>query len=226
VGLRELKKARTRQLIADTAWRLFADHGFDRVSVAEVAREAEVSEATVFNYFHTKEDLFYYRFETFESRLIEAVRARTVGESALAAVRRNLLQPGGLLAQVASGDPEALARLRTINRVIAASPALLAREQQAISRATDALAELLLAESGRSGDPVIAHVAANALIGVHRGLIDYVRRRVLADDDLSRLAADVRRVGTRAFALLERGLGGHAAGKRPEQARKEPAAAR
>jgi AcrR family transcriptional regulator len=65
MGLRERKKEQTRQLIADRAWRLFAEHGFDRVTVAEVAREAEVAEATVFNYFRTKEDLFYSRLEAF-----------------------------------------------------------------------------------------------------------------------------------------------------------------
>jgi AcrR family transcriptional regulator len=210
VGLRELKKERTRQLIADTAWRLFADRSFDLVTVTEIARHAEVSEATVFNYFRSKEDLFYFRFEAFEARLLDAVRARAAGEPVLAAVRRFLLQPGGLLAQVEAGDREALARLRTVNRVIAASPALLAREQQAIARTTGALADLLVAEAGRSADPVRAQVAANALMGVHRALIDYVRRRVLADDRPGRLAGDIRRVGTRAFTMLEQGLRGYA----------------
>src|SRR6266581_8780796 len=117
MGLRELKKEQTRQLIADTAWRLFADRGFDQVTVAEVAREAQVAEATVFNYFASKEDLFYGRLEAFGTRLADAVSARPPGEPALAAFRRALLAEGGLLAQVEAGDAEALDKLRTVNRV-------------------------------------------------------------------------------------------------------------
>jgi AcrR family transcriptional regulator len=206
MGLRELKKEQTRQLIADTAWRLFADRGFDRVSVAEIAREAQVAEATVFNYFPSKEDLFYWRLEGFGTRLADAVSARSPGESVLAAFRRSLLAEGGLLAQVEAGDPEGLARLRTVNRMIAASPALRAREQQAMSRNADSLAELLAAETGAPADDLRPQVVANALIGVHRALVDYVRRRVLADDEPARLTADVRQLTTAAFALLEHGL--------------------
>jgi AcrR family transcriptional regulator len=215
MGLRELKKRQTRQQIAETAWRLFTDRGFDRVTVAEVARAAQVAEATVFNYFATKEDLFYWRLEAFEARLLEAVRSREAGEPVLAAFRRHLLQRGGLLGQVEAGDQEALQRLRTVSRMIAASPALLAREQQALARTADALAGLLAAETGAADGDVRAHVAANALIGVHRALIDCTRRRVLADDRLDRLAADVHRAGQRAFALLEHGLGGYAAKPAP-----------
>ena len=210
MGLRELKKEQTRQLIAETAWRLFADRGFDRVTVAEIAREAQVAEATVFNYFPTKEDLFYSRLEAFGARLLEAISRREVGEPALVAFRRFILGSGGLLAELEAGNPEALERLRTVNRVIAASPALRAREQQAFARATDALAGLLAAETGGPADDLRAYVAANALMGVHRALIDYSRRRVLADDEPARLAADVRRLGRRAFALLEHGLGDYA----------------
>jgi AcrR family transcriptional regulator len=210
MGLRELKKQQTRQLIADTAWRLFADRGFDRVTVAEVARQAQVAEATVFNYFPTKEDLFYHRLEAFGAGLVEAVAARKPGEPALAAVRRYLLGSDGLLAQVAAGDAEALQRLRTVSRVIAASPSLLAREQRAIGRSTDALAEQLAAETGAPADDVTARAAANALLGVQRALVDHVRRRILADDRPERLADEVRELGRRAFALLEQGLGDYA----------------
>ena len=209
MGLRELKKEQTRQLIAGTAWRLFADRGFDTVTVAEIAREAQVAEATVFNYFPSKEDLFYSRFEAFSARLAEAVRDREPGEPALAAFRRALLEEGGLLAQAEAGDQEALARLRTVNRVIAASPALLAREQQAMARSADDLAALLAAVTGAADDDLRPQVAANALLGLQRAVIDYVRRRVGSSESLGGLAADVRTLTAEAFALLEQGLAGY-----------------
>jgi len=210
MGLRERKKAQTRQLIAETAWRLFADRGFERVTVAEVARLADVAPATVFNYFPTKEDLFYSRLEAFGARLLEAVAAREPGEPVLAAFRRQLLESGGLLASVEAGDAQALQRLRTVNQVIAASPALQARERETIAGTADALAGLLVAEGGDDADQVGAQAAANALLGVQRALIDFTRRRVLAGDDPARLAAEVSQRAEAAFALLEHGLGGYA----------------
>jgi len=207
MGLRESKKEQTRTLIADTAWRLFADRGFDAVRVAEIAREAYVSEATVFNYFPRKEDLLYSRLEGFGERLVAAVDSRPPGEPVLDAVRNFLTEPAGLLAQVEAGEGEAVVRLRTVNRMVADSPTLRAREQQAIADATAALAARLTAEESTGpGGAVTAYVAANALMGVHRALIDLVRRRVLADEAIDRLAADVRAYGAEAFALLARGF--------------------
>ena len=209
MGLRELKKEQTRQLIAGTAWRLFADRGFDKVTVAEIAREAQVAEATVFNYFPSKEDLFYSRFEAFSTRLADAVRDREPGEPALAAFRRALLEEGGLLGQAEAGDQEALARLRTVNRENAESPALLAREQQAMARSAAGLAALLAADTGAPRDDLRPQVVANALLGLQRAVIDYVRRRVGSGQSLGGLAADVRKLTAEAFALLEHGLAGY-----------------
>jgi AcrR family transcriptional regulator len=211
MGLRELKKEQTRQLIADTAWRLVADRGFDQVTVAEIAREAQVAEATVFNYFPSKEDVFYWPLEEFGARLAEAVGARPPGEPALAAFRRALLAEAGLLGQAAGGDAAAQERLRTVNRVIAGSPALQAREQQAINRTAEALAGVLAADTGAPDGDLTPQVAANALVGAHRALLDYVRRRVLSGDDPAALAAGVRKLTDAAFALLEHGLAGYAA---------------
>src|SRR5215213_10182685 len=137
-GLRERKKERTRQLIADTARQLFAERGFDAVTVAEIARQAEVAEKTVYNYFPTKEDLFYSRLEAFEEDLLEAIRERKPGESIVAAFRGFLIAQRGVLA-MRGDDDEATRRVRTITRVIVESPALLARERQVFTRYTESL---------------------------------------------------------------------------------------
>ena len=119
-GLRERKKQRTREQIAETTRRLFVERGFERVTVAEIAREAEVSEATVFNYFPTKEDLVYWRLETFEEELLETVRGREPGESFLAAFGRFVLEQRGLLA---ARDPDAIEFLAALTRMITESRA-------------------------------------------------------------------------------------------------------
>jgi AcrR family transcriptional regulator len=90
-GLRERKKARTRQLIADTAARLFAEHGYEHVAVSDVAREAEVAEQTVYNYFATKEQLVTDRDDQIQERLGELIRARPPATTPAAAIREFVL---------------------------------------------------------------------------------------------------------------------------------------
>ena len=209
VGLRERKKERTRQLLADTARRLFSERGFEQVSVAEIARAAEVSPATVFNYFPNKEDLVYNRLEVFEEQLLTAIRDRPRGETVIAAFRTFILEPRGLFA--ATSD-KAAKELVALTRMITASPALLAREQQILARYTNALAKLIAEETRAGADDVRPYAVANALIGVHRSLIVHVRRRLEATTpDRRQLARDTRRHAEQALALLADGLGDYAA---------------
>ena len=209
-GLRARKKQQTRQLIADSARRLFAERGFEEVSVSEVARAADVSDATVFNYFPTKEDLFYSDLERFEDQLLAVVRDRPRGESIVDAVGRFFLQPRGFLA---SDDPQAVARLLEISRMVAESPALLAREREILSRYTDSLARLIAEQTSAAVDDLRPAVAAAALIGVHRALIEHVRQQILAGDhDLARLRRSTRSAGKKALALLDQGLGNYGLG--------------
>src|ERR1035441_2833077 len=86
-GLRQLKKVRTHRLIADVAARLFAERGYEHVTVSDVAREAEVSEQTVYNYFQTKEQLVIDRNQQVQDQLVNLIRARAPGVSAAAAIR-------------------------------------------------------------------------------------------------------------------------------------------
>jgi AcrR family transcriptional regulator len=205
VGLRERKKQQTRQLIFDAARRLFEAKGFDRVTVAEIARAADVSEVTVFNYFSTKEDLFYGGMQFFEEELIEAVRSRPTGEPALKAFRRRLLAGADRLA--AKQSAEAILKAAY---VISTSPSLATREREIVDRYTARLAELLAEETGADAGDVVAVSVASALMTTHRALVNHVRRRVVAGQRGERLAEDYRAQARRAFARLERGLGDYA----------------
>ena len=211
MGLRELKKEQTRQLIADTAWRLFADRGFDKVTVAEIAREAQVAEATVFNYFPSKEDLFYSRFEAFSARLADAVRDREPGA---AGPRRLPPGPagGGRPARPGRSRRQAGARpgsARSTGCERAARPCSPASSRR-YPAAPMTSPRCWPPRPVRRPNDIRPQVAANALLGLQRAMIDYVRGRVSSGESLSGLAADVRKLTAEAFALLEHGLAGYA----------------
>jgi len=205
LGLRERKKQQTRRAIYEAAARLFAERGFDAVTVTDIARAADVSEVTVFNYFPTKEDLFFGGMDFFEEQLLEGVRRRPAGESALAAFRRLLLGSAGHLAEEGRA-----AMIRGAAGLIGASPALQAREREIVARYTQQLAELLAQEEGAGGDEVEAYAVASALMGLHRALVGQVRAAVIGGKRGARLAADFRARARRGFARLEGGLGDYA----------------
>jgi AcrR family transcriptional regulator len=211
-GLRARKKQQTRERIAEAARRLFLEHGFERVTVAMVARAADVAPGTVFNYFPTKEDLFYSGLENFEAELVEAVRHRPSGESALSAFRRVVLDGTNRLA-----GEEVAQVIANAARIIDASPALQAREREIVARATDALARLIAEEAASDHHNLEAWVAANALMGVQRALVADVRAQILAGRQGATLAKHARSEATRAFALLETGLRDYA--RKPNQSR-------
>src|SRR3954449_3502716 len=206
-GLRERKKEETRRRIAETARALFSDHGFESVTVVDVADAAQVAPQTVFNYFPRKEDLFFWQLESFEDELLKAVRERAAGESVLDAFGRFLLSQRGLLGR---HDPGSRERLTSITRMIAASPALLAREQQILDGYTDSLAALIAGEAGARPNDLRPRVAAGALMGVHRTLIQYTRQRILDGKLGPGLPRDVRAQAEKALALLRDGLGDYA----------------
>jgi AcrR family transcriptional regulator len=201
-GLRERKKQQTRQLILDTAARLFVERGFDGVTVTEIARAAELSEMTVFNYFPTKEDLVFGRMEFFEEQLVAAVEQRAPEEPALAAFGRMVLAGVDQL----SARTEMIAKAATLIR---ASPALQAREWEITTRYTTRLAAVFTAETGSADDDIEAWVAASALMAVHRGLLEHVRNAVLAGRRGAQLTQDAIAQASRALARLDSGLAGY-----------------
>jgi AcrR family transcriptional regulator len=204
-GLRERKKQQTRRDIFEAARKLFEKRGFERVSVAEIARAADVSEVTVFNYFPTKEDLFYGGMAFFEDELVEAVRSRPKGEPALKAFRRRLLAGVDRLATA-----DGAGAILKAARVVAGSQSLAAREREIIERYTERLAEVLAEATGAPPTDVEPMSAAVAMMGTHRALVAHIRRCVVGGMRGPKLADEYRSQTRRAFARLERGLGDYA----------------
>ncbi|MFI2261883.1 TetR/AcrR family transcriptional regulator [Streptomyces tubercidicus] len=206
--LRERKKLRTRQRISGEATVLFIRHGFDQVTVAEVARAAEVSTMTVFNYFPRKEDLFLDRIPEARGLIVRAVRERGAGESPLAALRRLVL---GLLAErhPLAGVGEGFEHFW---RTVLDSPALRARGREAVEEMENTLAALLAEAAGGDADRPDhdARLGAGLIIAAIRVAYVDAAARQLGGDPVDEVAVEQAEVLRRTFEALERALPGFA----------------
>jgi AcrR family transcriptional regulator len=185
VGLRERKKARTRQVIAAAAARLFAEHGFEQVSVADVAREAEVSEQTVYNYFQTKDQLVTDRDQLVQDELVRLIRARPAGTTPAAAIRGFVL-----------GSVEGIRRIPAeqwrgeIGFLAAISPTVHRLALEMADRQASALAAAI-AETD-AVPPEIARLRGIALAGLFQIIITEAGRRTREGQSQNQIAAELR----------------------------------
>ncbi|MFJ8783904.1 MULTISPECIES: TetR/AcrR family transcriptional regulator [unclassified Streptomyces] len=184
-GLRERKKRQTRQYISDVATGLFIERGFDAVTVAEIADAANVSVNTVYNYFPAKEDLFLDRSKGIVDRLSRWVRGRDVGESAAAAVLRELR------GEVEAVSPRVglLAGYDRFMRVVQDAPTLRSRLWSIQQEVQENLETTLREETGAApGDPLPALIAGQ-INWLHQTVMGSIGREMVAGrkpDEVSR----------------------------------------
>jgi AcrR family transcriptional regulator len=206
-GLRERKKAETRRRISDIATGLFLIHGFDQVTVADVARAADVSVNTVFNYFKTKEDLFFDRQQEFSEQHAAAFRDRRPGESAVKVFRRRFLDGLDTRSYYTGFHEGADAWTRTIME----SPALMARQREIMEQAEATLARALAEDTGADPDDITPRVAAAMITAAGNRLIREILQRKAAGESLTEMRQGVFEAAARTFDLLETGLGDYGA---------------
>jgi AcrR family transcriptional regulator len=204
-GRRELRRQETRASIVDAAAELFAERGFDAVSVMEIARRAGVVEKTVFNHFPVKEGLVFDADPPMRTALLDAVRRRPAGESVSAAAGSFVVAAVSLL-----GSPEAATGVAEMARVIRGSRTLQVREREILGELTNALAQLIAEETGAHPGQVEPWLAAHAVLGLYASLLELARDRVLAGVAGLELSTELRRQGRRGLALLQFGLAGYA----------------
>ena len=202
-GLRERKKAKTRLAISNVATKMFIERGFDDVTVAEVAAAADVSVATIFNYFETKEELFLDR----EGQVIEAQRRfileRKAGETITSVLHREFL------AAIDAGMPQLMARGASFLRTIEGSSALRARVRLGFEIAEASLAETIAEETEAvAGDPT-PHIVAAMLVAIQRTLVESAGAAALRGDAVASTKRRLRQACDRAFVLLDGGMRGY-----------------
>ncbi|MFZ6654510.1 TetR/AcrR family transcriptional regulator [Undibacterium sp. TJN19] len=164
MGLRELKKTKTRKMISDLATRLFIEKGYAEVTTAEIARLAEVSVPTLFNYFPTKETLVFDEEAEREEKLIAAVTSREPGVSILDALHEHFSSSIAL-------SPEKLKHFSTFKKLIDTTPELSGYAKQMWMRYEQSLATVLQKEAENKIQKVEAEAIAHFILdSFHRAL--------------------------------------------------------
>ncbi|MEV4923758.1 TetR/AcrR family transcriptional regulator [Streptomyces roseoverticillatus] len=183
VGRRERKKAATRQALADTALNLFLEHGYDHVTIRDIADAVDVSTTTLLKYFPTKEALVFDEETEQETALVAAVRDRPEGQSIPQALCAHIKR-----IRIGAGDSDA--RFAAFSRLVADTPALSEYGHRMWMRHQDALAHAIAEATGSRPDDyrcaALAHFALETSAFAHR-------------TDNAEYAVDT------AFTLLERG---------------------
>ncbi|NHC15690.1 TetR/AcrR family transcriptional regulator [Motilibacter deserti] len=205
-GRRERKKLATRQAILDAARPLFLERGFDPVTIAEIAEAADVSVATVFNHFRTKEDIVFWNQPADERALADAVRSAATGEPVVDAVRRYEEQR-----LAAKQEPQAMTGYRRFLVVLAGSETLRARDRWIEVRRREELHAALAETLGDSTTAVEVELLAGQLVAAHRAIDTVVRRGVLAEDRPAKVHRAAMAAVDLVFGALDVGVRGYRA---------------
>jgi AcrR family transcriptional regulator len=156
LGLRELKMARTRQLIADKAFELFVAHGFDQTTIEQIAAAAEVGPRTLYRYYPTKEALIVRFVEVHLFTAVDRMRAQP----------DDIPLPEALYAlidSVITATVENAARVMAIYELAGITPAVNAQFSELWRRwCADVASEVERRYKGRSPELVARLAAGNA----------------------------------------------------------------
>ncbi len=185
-GLRERKKAQTRQAITRAALDLFIARGYDDVGVREIADAADTSIATLFTYFPDgKASLVFPGNRTDHiAALVHAVHHRTAGQTILRAVHDHMAERGPFAADLNPDELRALDLAR-------ATPELSDYALRSWSAARDALTTAITREAALPHDDLSARLLARYLLQI--------------PDLANSITGDARRTLDVITDLLERG---------------------
>ncbi len=206
LGLRERKKLETRQRISDLATEMFLDQGFDTVRVADIAEHAGVSEKTVYNYFPTKESLFFDRTDEQLAGALRAVSERARGTTPIRAYLDELRRQIAELSLAEDEFEQARDVIPRFGEMLEQTPTLRAAWGDHRHRMVSAVAEVLADDLSVDASDPEPRTAARALVSLTELSYDSLMRNISVaksgTDLLELVDADLER----AARLLDTGL--------------------
>ncbi|WP_078849433.1 TetR/AcrR family transcriptional regulator [Streptomyces sp. NRRL F-5126] len=191
----ERKQRQARQRIIEAAQELFHEHGFDGVSVGDIAERAEVGRTTFFRHFRDKQEVVFAREQELLDLVAEAGRADRAPTPR--SVTEAVEQLGPVLLALcarATADPAAYTRHFAL---IEQHPELRDRDAVKMQQLGDKLSELLIRRGSDEAAAVLAGQIALACFQTAKRLGN--NPRTLADD--------IRAALTRALTLGTRDAG-------------------
>jgi AcrR family transcriptional regulator len=158
LGVRERRKRATREDLLGAARELFAERGYDNVTVAEIAGVAGVSVKTLFQHFRSKEDLLLAELDAVHERLLEALRTRNRGRSPVEALIE-------WMKSEASRDTPDIERFQ---RMVGTSPAVASARRRMYEEWEDAIARVLADEANEARPTPKTRLTAAQLVAIVR----------------------------------------------------------
>lgn len=200
-GLRVRKKRQTKEAIAAAAAALFAQRGYDAVTMVDVARAADVSEPTVYNHFPSKERLVFDRDDEVLTELTTAIAGRLPGTTVTSSLRSRALAVLDHFATQAAADPRG-----GMPYLVASSPELRPWMLEMTARWADSLASSLQAADNGTAGKATTRVLIRCLVGVYQVIIDEIGEGLVAGIAPETIARRLRPEIERTYDILEAGL--------------------
>ena len=201
---RSRKRLATRQAISDAATRLFVEHGFDTVTIDQIAEAADVGRMTVFNHFPRKEDMFFDREAECRAILRAALQERDRETGPIEALRlfaHRLCLDGSPYAEFTSGT-------RRYVEAVERSETLKARARAMRDEFAEDLVAGLTDCAGRTPDDPMAHLAADLLVATFSVAFVQAHRDYRRAGDTERAQALFMATIDRGASALEAALAG------------------
>lgn len=169
LGLRERKKAQTRETIVRCAMELFAERGFDATTIADIAAAADIAPRTFFGYFPSKEAVVFHDFDEVHETFAARLRDRPSGTTAFEALRGWILE----LIELRQDDPLSECQRTLIDE----TPSLDDHERANMARFQEVLAAAVAVDLGIEADSLRAGMVSAAAVAALESL------RHLKDDE-------------------------------------------